>query len=489
MTRTFILILLLSISPGAEGFYKDLFMDSGSWLTHRTRLYAAESLGLTMEFNAKQDTGILRYIMVANPDDANGYLLYPDGSPRFRCIFTNGGNAGRHGLALGDTGRQRIRDFVRNGGSYTGVCAGAYLASVSNLDSGIEPSFYHIWPGRTKNAGLYNSWVGNFIPLNSALLRYDSFGGDFYIDSLYLNGGPFGNDSIGWPQGTEILLSYDTTGHICHNRPAGWAWKGADSTGRVVVLGTHPEGWYFGERLRLTKAVIAYALDGVALPRLKGFLANGVPRRMNQPTGGDPSYIKLGDRQYHHFAFDLPPGTRELSLELDGNDSFDLCLYLDPDAFAFRSTADYSDTSAGADKIIRLYAPVSGRWFGAVECATTVETYGDSCFLYTGRTDVLNGVAYTITARWSPGAIARADSGVQTALLIPSHFRRTLTLPLTEVTQEVCIFDASGRQVATLHPELAGRQSCLLWTPAPDIPAGLYFIRYRTSEAKTIYLK
>lgn len=482
------MLVLLSLSSGAEGFYKDLFMDSGSWLTHRTRLYAAESLGLTMEFNAKQDTLILRHIMVANLEDVNGYLLYPDGAPRFRCIFTNGGNAGRHGLALGDTGRQRIRDFVEQGGSYTGVCAGAYLASLSNLDSGIEPSFYHIWPGRTKHAGLYNAWVGNFIPLHSPLLRYDSFGGDFRIDSLYLNGGPFGNDSVDWPAGTEVLLRYDTSGTLCHNRPAGWAWKRTESTGRIVVLGTHPEGWYFGERLQLTKAMLAYALDGVAPPRLKGLLANGIPRRMDQPTGGDPSYIRLGDRQYHHFAFDLPPGTRELSLELDGDDSFDLSLYLDPDTFSFRSNADYVDTSGGANKIIHVSAPVPGRWFGAVECVTTVRTYGDSCFLYTGRTDVLNGVAYTITARWSTGAIATADSAART-LPIPSHFRKTLLLSFVETGQEVLIFDASGRRVATLPPRPQERPSRLEWTPAPAVSAGLYFIRCGSFEAKTVYVK
>jgi hypothetical protein len=266
--------------------------------------------------------------MVGNADDANGYLLYPDGSPRFRCLYTNGGNAGRHGLALGDSGRQRVRDLVAGGGAYTGSCGGAYLASLSQFDSGVEPSFYHVWPGRTRHAGLYDAWPGNFIPVGSPLLRYDSLGGDLYIDTLYLKGGPFGNDSLDWPEGTEVLLRYDTAGRVCRNRPSCWAWKGGDSTGRVVVLGTHPEGWYFGERPRLTKAVLPYALDGVAGPRIKGLLQNGVPREMNQPTGWDPAFIRLGDKQYHHFAFDIPAGWREMELRLSGDDTFDLSLYL-----------------------------------------------------------------------------------------------------------------------------------------------------------------
>ncbi|MEO0085715.1 MAG: pre-peptidase C-terminal domain-containing protein, partial [candidate division WOR-3 bacterium] len=406
-------------------------------------LYAAESLGLNYEFIAVQDTLLLRHVMVGNAEDANGYLLYPDGAPRFRVIYTNGGDAGRHGLALTDTGRQRIRDFFRHGGSYTGSCAGAYLASLSNADRGVEPSFYHLWPGRTKNTNIYNAYVGNFIPESSALLRYHHFGGDFYIDSLYLNSGPFANESLDWPSGTEVLLRYDTTGSRAHNKASAWAWKAHDSTGRIAVVGTHPEGWSFGERLRLMKAVLQYALDGVGAARVKGMLVNGVPREMNRPTGADPAFVKIGDRQYHHFTFDLPPGARGLDVTLDADDSFHLNLYLRRDSFAFRSRAEFTDTAAGADKRITVAVPQPGRWFVGVECATTVETYGDSIFLYRGRTDVLNGVGYTITASWSSG-ITEAVSATFPAL------KATVVRGLFVVPDEVgvTVLDAAGRRVA-----------------------------------------
>jgi hypothetical protein len=153
MARIAALLWLAGYALATEGFYKDLFMDGGTGLTHRTKLYAAESLGLSYEYNARDDNGTLQYVMVANPDDANGYLLYPDGAPRFRLIYTNGGDAYVHGTAMGDTGRQRIRDFYSHGGSYSGSCAGAYLASLSNQDSGASPYFYHLWPGRTKEIG------------------------------------------------------------------------------------------------------------------------------------------------------------------------------------------------------------------------------------------------------------------------------------------------------------------------------------------------
>lgn len=40
-----------------------------------------------------------------------------------------GGSGGKQGNALGEGGRKAVRDFVRKGGGFLGVCAGAYLAT------------------------------------------------------------------------------------------------------------------------------------------------------------------------------------------------------------------------------------------------------------------------------------------------------------------------------------------------------------------------
>ncbi|MDF1799281.1 MAG: N-formylglutamate amidohydrolase [Planctomycetota bacterium] len=40
-----------------------------------------------------------------------------------------GGSGGKQGRTLGEAGRERIRAFLREGGGYLGICAGAYLAS------------------------------------------------------------------------------------------------------------------------------------------------------------------------------------------------------------------------------------------------------------------------------------------------------------------------------------------------------------------------
>jgi hypothetical protein len=116
-----------------EGYYKDLFMDSGVELSSRKSLPAADALGLSMEYIAVGDSGEVRQNrwLVSNPDvDDNGILLYPDGSPRFRMVYVNGGDSLGHGNSLGETGRQRIRDFFHGGGSYSGSCAGAFFSAL-----------------------------------------------------------------------------------------------------------------------------------------------------------------------------------------------------------------------------------------------------------------------------------------------------------------------------------------------------------------------
>ena len=47
-TSILLALAILAIGP-TRGYYKDLFMDSGIYLTSRTDLPAAEALGLSME--------------------------------------------------------------------------------------------------------------------------------------------------------------------------------------------------------------------------------------------------------------------------------------------------------------------------------------------------------------------------------------------------------------------------------------------------------
>jgi glutamine amidotransferase-like uncharacterized protein len=47
----------------------------------------------------------------------------------FKVVVLPGGSGSKQGNTLGDEGREKIRAFVKDGGGYIGVCAGAYLAT------------------------------------------------------------------------------------------------------------------------------------------------------------------------------------------------------------------------------------------------------------------------------------------------------------------------------------------------------------------------
>ena len=47
----------------------------------------------------------------------------------FDVLIMPGGSGSQQAAKLGEDGRTKIKDFVRNGGGYVGICAGSYLAS------------------------------------------------------------------------------------------------------------------------------------------------------------------------------------------------------------------------------------------------------------------------------------------------------------------------------------------------------------------------
>lgn len=49
----------------------------------------------------------------------------------FDLVVFPGGSASRQAEALGEGGREKVRTFVREGGGYAGICAGAYLAATN----------------------------------------------------------------------------------------------------------------------------------------------------------------------------------------------------------------------------------------------------------------------------------------------------------------------------------------------------------------------
>lgn len=433
MKRLHILILALPLLLAAvpvsaqsgkartQGYYKDLFMDGGCSLNAYPDLPAADYLGLSMEQlttaerleMTRLDTIAQNYLLVGNPLDENGILLYPDGEPRFRAVYLNGGKALGHTKSLTEEGREHFRTFLKNGGSVVGTCAGAFMVSLGAVrDTGYvpRPEYLCLWPGWTVGTGLEKSATGMTVEPGSPLLQYYDFGGDMQIDSVRHNGGCYAYMEENVPEGTEVLLRYigDTLKlkKSIHQKVSAWAWKENQQTGRVVVIGSHPERMVEGDRMELMSAMLRYALDGNGTVRLKGTLEKGVAREMIRTTGdNDPAFTRIGDRQYHHFAVDVPKGVKEITVTLASPDKwagrFDLWLFADGQDYAFRENARYKDIRHGTDKHFTIPVKKAGRYYISVYCATTVDA-GETFYgvQYSGRTDVLNGVPYQLKVNW-----------------------------------------------------------------------------------------
>jgi len=441
-------VVLLCSTEASAQYYKDLFMDGGINITSRVDLPSARYLGISweryysaghkpMEITMK-DTIEQTAIMVGSEIDANGRLLYPDGAPRFRAIYVNGGKAGKHGNSLTEAGRDNIRTFLKNGGSYIGTCAGAFVSSIADTkfdksfdknfnqkkakciaenDTKVREEYFAIYPARTiSTGGLLKAATDMKVPAKSPLLKYFDFGGDNRIDSVYHNGGCFITENPAhFAPGTEILMYYiydkdderiakdnfTITGKI-----SAWAWKENAYTGRIVDCGSHPEGVVFGERLQLFSSFILYAMDGNGRPVIKGELKNGEPRRMTKRTeDNDPAYTRIGDKQYHHFMVNIPKGAKDIKVSLKCEDPIfngdDLYLTMKKGDFAFARQADHANVQLGTDKELNFKELPAGLWYIGVEGATTVDTVqSDHGEEYTGHLEVLNGVPYTITVTW-----------------------------------------------------------------------------------------
>ncbi len=393
-----------------EGYYKDLFMDSGVALTSRRNLPAAEMLGLSMEYLALPNRGAsaadraLQVKLLGGwKDDSNGILLYPDGAPRFRCVYVNGGSATRHGASLGQAGRAAFRAFFEGGGSYTGSCAGAYLPSLAPRRQKIRKEYLHIWPAHVRPTGLLKTPTGLFVPEGSPLLRFADYGGDRYVASVYHNGGCFADDKDPWfwAPGSEVLARFDYPPLPMNRKVACWAWKKSALSGRLVVIGSHPEGAGYGEQRDLMAAILSYALEGTGAPRVKARLESGNPRIMDD--NGAKGHEKIGDRQYHHFTIQVPPGSKVLEVEVEGlRAGRNLDLFLRRGDFAFRGAPGVKAAAngPGSRERIRVDSPRPGKWFAGVEEVTVPgyvrEKWG---WRYTERLDLLEGVPYKITAR------------------------------------------------------------------------------------------
>ncbi|MBQ7639672.1 MAG: hypothetical protein IJS91_01600 [Bacteroidales bacterium] len=394
-----------------KAFYKDLFLNSGMFLTTNDTLPVSDFLGLEIEHMmiARSNPTAADYaaqtaMVAGSNEDTNGRLLYPDGEPRYRMVYVRGGGSSDHGYSLGPDGRDRFRAFVAQGGSYLGSCAGAYVATRgTSLNGTTSGNYMGIWPGHCNSLSTKQIYPGHVLPTDSPLLQYYDFGGDYYIDSVRHHNGPcfINYDCV---PGTEVLTRFDIPDSTkMHGHPAIIAWKQDKWTGRVIPCGSHPEQVPSGENLLLMAAMVRYCFDGLGIAKVKGILHNGETRRMTCTTEDQkPAYTRIGDRQCHHFVFALPDGARNVRVRLASLEGYQLSLRLAKGTFAFKEDAQYALENTEPWK--ELYWPTleAGTWYVGVQCEsvpTVVTNHGKFGTEY-ADTGVLNGAPYTISVSW-----------------------------------------------------------------------------------------
>ncbi|MBE6197593.1 MAG: hypothetical protein E7141_02815 [Rikenellaceae bacterium] len=410
------------VLKNSRGFYKDVFMDGGIAVTSRHFLPATRFMGMSMDYYASsltknlsaKDTLMQKNIFCGSEKDSNGWLLYPDGAPRFRLIYVNGGKAGTHARSLTEEGRENLRKYVAAGGSYIGTCAGAYLATAGTIRSTGKVRnadvYLGVWPGYAHPTRLSKSKTAMAIERKSPLWRYFDFGKDKQVLDVRHNGGCYAYDGAEkpLPKGTEVLSRYifiNTSKVKIDGEMSAWAYKDSEQSGRVVMCGSHPESIAQGERLEYMSAMMLYAMDGNPTPKIKGVLEPNVVREMNKRTeDNDPDFTRVGDRQYHHFAIDVPKRCKcaIISLEgYEGENRFDLTVCAKRGELAFHDNTLTKIVSRGCKKQLKIEKPKAGRWYVSVLCETTVTALvGKYGTRYTGRVGVLNGVPYKISVKY-----------------------------------------------------------------------------------------
>ena len=391
-----------------KAFYKDVFSDAGILLTQNGVHPVVPYLGVSFEYYKEREEnsvnlGHQRAIFGGSDVDQNGYLLYPDGAPRFRMFYVNGGYSSNHGLSLEHEGRRNIRTFVRNGGSYEGHCAGAYLSTSGVYNYGYQEyslSFFGLWPGIVYRTSLTDVYPNYTIPEDSPLLKYYDFGGDHYVEGVKHANGPYFQDADKI-DGTVVLSRFDYPGNRVHGHASVIAYKESEYTGRVISCGGHPEYAEQGEVRDFMASMWRYAFDGVGIARVKGILHNGAVRRMTKSTSdNDPDFTKIGDKQCHHFVFALPEGARNIRVRLESLENYNLSLRLAEGTFAFREDAQYAREGDGSVKELTFATLPKGTWYVGVQCEDTVTYTETASGVSYSDTAILNGAPYTVSVSW-----------------------------------------------------------------------------------------
>ena len=331
---------------------------------------SSDSMQITRAYLGREDVSI------------DGDLFWPDGEPRYLVYYCMGGdasNGNEHGKVLGDDCMERIRRFVRNGGSYLGSGGAGAAFAGEKLDGISDTGYLGLYPGNVSSTG-NTSWGTMKIEFTSGSPLLDYMGGVKVINSGLVDRYGVYMDETNMPAGTEILARYESNAYANSGKPAVWAYKADSTRGRIVLCGSRPEYYGSSDRDKLLKAELNYAIDGSSKARIKGVLHNGETKFMLAGRE-DPEHCGIGGLQCHHFVVDITKDIDSLTLNLEWpNKGANLEVYLRKDHFAMPGTEDYKLTEFVGVGETAFYKETlkglsKGLWYVTVRCSTSLDYY------------------------------------------------------------------------------------------------------------------
>jgi glutamine amidotransferase-like uncharacterized protein len=91
----------------------------------RVAVYAGEGAGLGLDAVLK----VLAHQPEFAVHEVKGEAIRQGQLARYDVLIVPGGSGSKEARGLGEKGREQVQEFVRKGGGYLGICAGAYLAT------------------------------------------------------------------------------------------------------------------------------------------------------------------------------------------------------------------------------------------------------------------------------------------------------------------------------------------------------------------------
>ncbi|QDV20176.1 hypothetical protein Pan153_48480 [Gimesia panareensis] len=158
----------------------------------------------------------------------------------FDVLIMPGGSGSKQSKALEPEGRKAVRQFVRNGGGYVGICAGAYLAS-SHYKWSLGVINARVWDRQHWARGGETVEIG-LTPAGQQVLAR----GQNRFQVRYQNGPLLVPDNQQDLPGYEVLARFET--EVARNGAPAEAMVGTHAiirskfgSGRVICFSPHPE--------------------------------------------------------------------------------------------------------------------------------------------------------------------------------------------------------------------------------------------------------